>query len=953
MAIPAFGAPILDLYKDELIASPGLKVPHIIEKSIGFLMETGLNAEGLFRVPGSTLVVNFYKDMFNSGKAIEVDFMEEGKEDSLTPENIASLLKLYLRELPEPLFTNEKENAFSALMEDEEDEEERIDKYRELISSLPSVNQETVKKLLNFLMQVSANSSTNMMHADNLSIVFGEMAGVFARHGKLIVTWLIEKYTVIYEKPDLEAALNPTFQRKLMGHLRSVLGLFQDGDYVWSFDGMGMVRVWKRTDMQFYKNFSTKMQLIAPPFVFNDNLYCFAPGMIKFCPTETILDPDVSNPLTSFEDIESPPGSLLVVGIAVGDEIWAAGDRLVTISTDHVISELNEPHPQHIIKTLAHIGDNVWVIKGKSLQVYNIETKELVHESTAKTFGDIAKICEIGERVWLVGNKGPSGKIWVIDPEDYSIYKEITRHKGAIYTAAQIGSLAWTVAWDCKINVWDAETLEYIRPLPNLHRDAIREILSVYKEEMDGWQVWTGSSDRTINITFVPTKYAEHCLPETPEEVAKREALEEEILRKEQEKNQAELELMKRKKEERAAKKRAQVDEVKATSSNGKRSPRGSPKGKKKGKEKKEKVKKKEKEKEKVEFAKRSFKMKKHSHSLIKSSSSKATQDVEKNCQREIENLMKATKKLSLQENIEEIAMDNLKSLWDACDVDGSGALDSEEQMALFHAMWEYYNKKSKKKEKDRTISLWSEFFDTDKDQLLSWDEFLSAVNLLRVANTEETITVAIKIQELLTPPATELFSDASDLSERELVILEILQSEAECASGLAIFEELYKGHIEAEMHKTKKLSKHIKELNVLSPLLRLKSVHVGITQALVAKLNEGSVEVGNIIRDAAFALEPYSEVDVVSFHAQSLPKFFELVNSKEALKKIYLELEALLAGVSGHLLAFFISLTLHRLDKTLTRVESLRSLTPGDHPDVSALDEAISVLKGFLSRWQ
>jgi hypothetical protein len=130
------------------------------------------------------------------------------------------LVAVYLRELPEPLFTNEKENTFAELME-VKDETERITKYRELIKGLPDVNQafaflsftlsfrssdssfSVVKQLLFYLMQVSANSSTNMMHADNLSIVFGEMAGVFARNGKLIVTWLINQFPLIYEVPPL------------------------------------------------------------------------------------------------------------------------------------------------------------------------------------------------------------------------------------------------------------------------------------------------------------------------------------------------------------------------------------------------------------------------------------------------------------------------------------------------------------------------------------------------------------------------------------------------------------------------------------------------------------------------------------------------------------------------------------------------------------------------------
>lgn len=49
---------------------------------------------------------------------------------------------VYLRELPEPLFTNDLEVEFSKLMEDIEDEEQRVEKYHELIEQLPEVNQE-------------------------------------------------------------------------------------------------------------------------------------------------------------------------------------------------------------------------------------------------------------------------------------------------------------------------------------------------------------------------------------------------------------------------------------------------------------------------------------------------------------------------------------------------------------------------------------------------------------------------------------------------------------------------------------------------------------------------------------------------------------------------------------------------------------------------------------------
>lgn len=47
---------------------------------------------------------------------------------------------VYLRELPEPLFTNEKENVFAESLMDIKDEQERIQKYRELLSTIPELN---------------------------------------------------------------------------------------------------------------------------------------------------------------------------------------------------------------------------------------------------------------------------------------------------------------------------------------------------------------------------------------------------------------------------------------------------------------------------------------------------------------------------------------------------------------------------------------------------------------------------------------------------------------------------------------------------------------------------------------------------------------------------------------------------------------------------------------------
>lgn len=45
----------------------------------------------------------------------------------------------------------------------------------------------------------------------------------------------------------------PMFLRKLVGHKRSVVALVEHGDFVFSFDSYGLVRIWKSKNFQFYK----------------------------------------------------------------------------------------------------------------------------------------------------------------------------------------------------------------------------------------------------------------------------------------------------------------------------------------------------------------------------------------------------------------------------------------------------------------------------------------------------------------------------------------------------------------------------------------------------------------------------------------------------------------------------------------------------------------------------
>jgi len=85
----------------------------------------------------------------------------------------------------------------------------------------------------------------------------------------------------------------------------------------------------------------------------------------------------------------------------------------------------------------------------------------------------------------------------------------MTRHQGTIYSAVEVGPLVWTSAWDGKIFTWNSTTLNFFREVPNLHHDAIRDMLPIWTETLKGWQIWTAANDQSINVLFVPQNYQE------------------------------------------------------------------------------------------------------------------------------------------------------------------------------------------------------------------------------------------------------------------------------------------------------------------------------------------------------------------------------------------------------------------------------------------------------------
>ena len=204
----------------------------MIELCVHLLHSQGLNEEGLFRIPGSSVKIKKLKNAINAwfvalashddlesshqnGRASSQpslvalydlfkntvsqscpDLLEDvdnqtgqtlAYDDStLTPEqsstkaksqlifdvhSIAGLLKLYLRELPEPLLTYALHDQWiSAATMTEATDGERLNALKTVLARLPKANYENLKHLIRFLYILTCHREANKMTSANLAI---------------------------------------------------------------------------------------------------------------------------------------------------------------------------------------------------------------------------------------------------------------------------------------------------------------------------------------------------------------------------------------------------------------------------------------------------------------------------------------------------------------------------------------------------------------------------------------------------------------------------------------------------------------------------------------------------------------------------------------------------------------------------------------------------------------
>ncbi|GJQ74626.1 Myo9 [Trypoxylus dichotomus] len=153
-----FGVPLVLLIKDDC------SIPVVIEKLLAAIELRGLYIEGIYRKSGVSSKVRELKNK-----------MEEDPEnvnfDNYQIHVLTSVLKSFLREMPEPLLTFDCYENFitAANMSDQQD---RVSTLYDILKKLPKTNFDLMERLVFHLARVALHEEVNRMSAASLSIVF-------------------------------------------------------------------------------------------------------------------------------------------------------------------------------------------------------------------------------------------------------------------------------------------------------------------------------------------------------------------------------------------------------------------------------------------------------------------------------------------------------------------------------------------------------------------------------------------------------------------------------------------------------------------------------------------------------------------------------------------------------------------------------------------------------------
>ncbi|XP_014489385.1 PREDICTED: GTPase-activating protein CdGAPr isoform X2 [Dinoponera quadriceps] len=185
----------------EHLLNSGQDVPTVLTCCAEFIEKHGL-VDGIYRLSGVTSNIQKLRNAFDEDRVPALHSDESILQDI---HSVASLLKMYFRELPNPLCTYQLYSTFVSAVQAGTDAE-RLRRMRDAVRKLPPPHYRTLEYLMRHLVRVAARGTETGMTPRNVAIVWApnllrckelEVGGVAALQG-VGVQAVVTEFLVCY-----------------------------------------------------------------------------------------------------------------------------------------------------------------------------------------------------------------------------------------------------------------------------------------------------------------------------------------------------------------------------------------------------------------------------------------------------------------------------------------------------------------------------------------------------------------------------------------------------------------------------------------------------------------------------------------------------------------------------------------------------------------------------------
>ncbi|KER28759.1 hypothetical protein T265_04454 [Opisthorchis viverrini] len=158
---PVFASTLIQICESE-----NSDVPRFVVCAVRAIEARGLDHLGLYRISANAATVQKLRCCVNQ-------YNYSLNSDKWSLDVLAGALKLFFRELKEPLFTFNAFSKIAALFASNKPDSEMVGLFRTILDSMPTPHFATARVLFHHLTRVQEHAEQNQMHIHKLALVFG------------------------------------------------------------------------------------------------------------------------------------------------------------------------------------------------------------------------------------------------------------------------------------------------------------------------------------------------------------------------------------------------------------------------------------------------------------------------------------------------------------------------------------------------------------------------------------------------------------------------------------------------------------------------------------------------------------------------------------------------------------------------------------------------------------